>query len=136
MDLSENSNFSLSFENKNESEVIHGNWIYNYNEKTKYSDEDIQAYYILKPFESLELPEKYVHALSEYNYNEIVFLTPPWEEIFINDNERKENFEQACDIHQFITETYSNLGYKTIEIPKLKIKERVDFILEKIGEKV
>ncbi|MFN7676490.1 hypothetical protein [Flavobacterium sp.] len=59
MELSENSNFSLSFENKNESEVIHGNWIYNYNEKTKYSDEDIQAYYILKPFESLELPEKY-----------------------------------------------------------------------------
>ena len=59
MELSKNNNFSLSFENKKESEVIHGNWIYDYNEKTKYSDEDIQAYYIIKPFESIELPKKY-----------------------------------------------------------------------------
>jgi predicted ATPase len=94
---------------------------------------DVIAYMVR---DELELPDKYVHALSEYNYNEIVFLTPPWEEIFINDNERKENFEQACDIHQFITDTYSKLGYKTVEIPKLKIKERVDFILEQIGGKI
>lgn len=59
LELSENNNFSLSFENKKESEVIQGNWIYDYNEKTKYSEEDIEAYYIVKPFESVELPKKY-----------------------------------------------------------------------------
>jgi predicted ATPase len=91
---------------------------------------DVIAYMVR---DELELPEKYVHALSDYNYNEIVFLTPPWEEIFVNDNERKENYIEACDIHHFIKTTYSNLGYQTVEIPKLKINERVEFILEKLG---
>lgn len=63
MELSENNNFSLSFENKKESEVIHGNWIYIFNEKTKYSDEDIEAYYIVKPFESVLLPQKYCRMI-------------------------------------------------------------------------
>lgn len=59
LELSENNYYSLSFENKKESEVIHGNWMFIYNKKTKYSDECIKAYYILKPFESIELPKKY-----------------------------------------------------------------------------
>lgn len=63
LELSENNNFSISFENKKEQEVIHGNWIYNYNEKTKYSEEDIEAYYIIKPFESVQLPTKYCRLI-------------------------------------------------------------------------
>jgi len=91
---------------------------------------DVVAYMVR---DELELPDKYVHALSEYNYNEIIFLTPPWKEIFVNDNERKENFDEACDIHEYIKSTYTNLGYKIVEIPKLVIEQRVDFILETLG---
>jgi len=87
---------------------------------------DVVAYMVR---DELELPEKYVHALSELNYNQFIFLTPPWPEIFINDNERKESFEQACDIHTFIKDTYTNLGYTTFEIPKVNVNDRVDFIL-------
>ena len=94
---------------------------------------DVVAYMVR---DELELPEKYLHALSELNYNPIVFLTPPWEEIFINDNERKEDFEQACDIHNYINDTYSKLGYSIVEIPKLDITSRVDFILGHIGLKI
>ena len=49
------------------------------------------------------------------------------------DNERKENFEQACDIHNYIAKTYTSLGYTTIEIPKFNVEERVNFILENLG---
>ncbi|NNT72778.1 hypothetical protein HKT18_11175 [Flavobacterium sp. IMCC34852] len=59
LELSERDNFNFYFRDQNESEVIHGNWIYDYNEKGKYSGEGINAYYLVKPFESLLLPQKY-----------------------------------------------------------------------------
>lgn len=59
LELSERDNFRFYFREKKESEVIHGNWIFSYNEKTKYSEEAIEAYYIVKPFESVVLPQKY-----------------------------------------------------------------------------
>jgi len=59
LELSERNNFRFYFRNKKESEVIHGNWIYEYTEKSEYSTESVEAYYIVKPFESLPLPQKY-----------------------------------------------------------------------------
>lgn len=91
---------------------------------------DVVAYMVR---DELELPEKYVHALSELNYYQLIFLTPPWKEIFVNDNERKESYEQACDIHQYIQDTYNKLGYVTLEIPKVNVQERVDFILTNLN---
>jgi predicted ATPase len=91
---------------------------------------DVVAYMVR---DELELPEKYVHALSELNYNQFIFLTPPWQDIFINDNERKESYEQACSIHTYITDTYNKLGYTTLEIPKVNVSERVDFILSNLN---
>jgi len=59
LELSDNSNFNLSFENQKIDEVLHGNWIFNYSEKTSYSEEDISAYYFVKALESVEVPQKY-----------------------------------------------------------------------------
>lgn len=93
---------------------------------------DVIAYMVL---DELELPTKYTTALKEYNYNNLVFLTPPWEEIFVNDSERKENFEQAVKAHLQIEKTYQELGYTTIEIPKLDVNKRAIFILQHITNK-
>lgn len=87
--------------------------------------------YLIK--ENHELPSSYVKLLEEKSYSEIAFLTPPWPEIFRNDNERIENFEQACEAHFHIEKTYKELGYKVIEIPKLSVKERVEFIIAQIS---
>lgn len=54
---------SVDFENKKMAEVIHGNWMYNYSEKARYSNESIAAYYIVKPFESVQLPQKYTRQI-------------------------------------------------------------------------
>jgi predicted ATPase len=82
--------------------------------------------------DEIELPEKYTKALVEFQYNNIVFITPPWKDIFLNDNERKENFNEAVEIQKFIEKTYTTLGYKLIEIPKFSIEERVEFIVENL----
>ena len=67
--------------------------------------------------------------LKMYSYDTKVFFTPPWQEIYQQDEERKESFEQACKIHDALVETYSQLGYDLIEIPKYTIKERLAFVL-------
>lgn len=74
----------------------------------------------------LEVPKKYFEKCK--NYNLIVFLAPPWQKIFINDEERPESFSDAQEIYQFIKETYSNLGFKLVELPKVSVPERIQFI--------
>ncbi|MEO8515968.1 MAG: ATP-binding protein [Flavobacterium sp.] len=61
-----------------------------------------------------------------------IFILPPWEEIYISDHERYENFEQAKLIYNHLTETYQNYGYELIEVPKDSLDNRILFILGQI----
>jgi predicted ATPase len=57
---------------------------------------------------------------------------PPWEEIYISDQERYESFEQALAIYNHLKKAYLELGYDLIEIPTGTIEQRVSFLLEHI----
>ncbi len=83
--------------------------------------------------DELEIPSSYMLKLEECNYYPLVFIVPPWQEIFKNDAERMENYKTAFEINEIIIETYSNLGYDIEILPKVSIQERTDFILNKIG---
>ena len=65
----------------------------------------------------------------KYDY---MFLLPPWELIFTDDEERFETFEQATDIYYHLRDTYNNFGYNVIEVPFGTIKDRAQFILNSI----
>ncbi len=77
-------------------------------------------------------PEYFRSAAKNFRYNRLVFLVPPWEEIFTSDTERKHNFESAKKEFDELLIKYKNFGYETVLIPKVSVKERVDFILEKL----
>lgn len=76
-------------------------------------------------------PAFFDQACREHIYTKI-FLLPPWEEIYISDNERYENFEQAKLIYNHLTETYQKYGYHLIEVPKGTVEERISFILNQL----
>jgi predicted ATPase len=78
-------------------------------------------------------PAFFNQACQENKYTK-VFILPPWEEIYISDNERYENFEQAKLINNHLIETYSNYGYELIEVPKDSLDNRILFILEAISK--
>lgn len=82
-----------------------------------------------------DLPVKELHerVARQYQYNHIVFVTPPWYSIFKNDNERRETFAESSIIHTYITKTYADLGYKLIDVPPGDIDERVKFVLDTVG---
>lgn len=74
----------------------------------------------------LNVPEKYFEKAKAYNNT--VFLAPPWEEIFVNDDERPESFGDATEIYKFLKSTYQELGFEIVELPKTSIEDRLAFI--------
>ena len=86
--------------------------------------------YLLK--DALPISKKWDNLAKEFRYSKTVFITPPWESIYKNDSERMEDFETATSIHQFMIKTYELYGYVVIIIPKVSVKERIQFILHHI----
>lgn len=77
-----------------------------------------------------ETQSKYFQSAAEkFRYNRLVFLVPPWEEIFAQDSERQHDFEAAKKEFNALLIKYKNFGYQTILLPKVSVKERADFIL-------
>lgn len=71
-------------------------------------------------------------AAHKYRYNKKVFILPSWKEIYQTDNERKQDFEEAIETFNVMLKTYQALNYDLIEVPKMKVCERANFILENI----
>ncbi len=63
----------------------------------------------------------------EHRYD-LVFMLPPWKAIYVQDNERLENFEEAVDIHAALESAYRTLNYDPIEVPIGMVEERLHFI--------
>lgn len=61
-----------------------------------------------------------------------IFLLPPWKEIYVSDDQRYENFEQAKLIYNHLTETYQKYGYNLIEVPKGTVEERIEYIINQL----
>ena len=74
-----------------------------------------------------EYPEHFSDTCQTHKYDH-VFLLPPWEEIYVQDNERYESFEIATVFYSFLKKGYESFGYAPIEVPKGPVGERITFI--------
>lgn len=63
-------------------------------------------------------------------YAPYVFVAPPWKKNFIQDEIRKESFEEASEIHRLILTAYQKYNYKIIDLPLVSPELRVKFILD------
>lgn len=77
--------------------------------------------------------EVYYHAAAHNPYSQLVFLAPPWQEIYVNDSERWQTFEEAETLYYTIKSTYQSLDYTIIELPKASLEERVNFVMSQIN---
>lgn len=89
---------------------------------------DVVAY---MDFFETNYPEVF-NITCEINRYDLIFILPPWKEIYTSDNERYESYEESLKISSYLYSTYRRYGYDPIEVPKLSVKERTDFILNKI----
>lgn len=80
------------------------------------------------------VPNDLYEAIQTFHYNQKVFIAPPWKEIYQQDNERKQTWQEAIDTYERIADAYLEIGYQLIEIPKNPVSKRVDFIFDHIHE--
>ncbi len=83
---------------------------------------------------NIEPPAAHLKAAQDLRFNLKVFVTPPWEEIFTNDAERKTTFERACAEYEMTNGIYETFGYTLFEVPRTSVEERVQFVLERVSE--
>ena len=72
-------------------------------------------------------------AIRNYRYNTLVFVFPPWPERYCHDTERKQDLTEAIKTYHSVKSAYDICGYKTIDVPKVSVEKRVQFILKTIG---
>jgi len=81
-----------------------------------------------------DYPKKFQEANKTHVYDN-VFLFPIWNDIYTQDNERFEDLDLAESLQESLVKTYRDLGYPLIEVPKARIHERMDFILNSVKTK-
>ncbi len=81
----------------------------------------------------LPVPEYVVKAVEMFRYNSRVFIAPPWEEVFRQDHERKQDFDEAVRTYEALASTYAELGYQLVELPRAGVEPRVQFVRQMLN---
>lgn len=89
---------------------------------------DVTAYlhYLEKHY-----PPEFDQSCRIHRYD-AVFLLPPWEAIYEQDNERYETYEQAERLFQYLHKAYSNYGYEVDHVPTGSLEYRTQHIVNKL----
>jgi predicted ATPase len=74
----------------------------------------------------------YERIMEQYRYD-IVFIARPWPDIFINDEHRREDWNQALSVDDALIKAYKKRGYTPIVLPEVSVKERAEFVLNHIS---
>lgn len=89
----------------------------------------LDALYMLNAEQALP-NDDIAQYVQQYPYHRTVFLLPPWEDIYQQDSERDQGFEQAIEVYQGMKRWYSQWGYDTLDVPCVSLEERVTFLLK------
>lgn len=78
-------------------------------------------------------PEWMWEAARTLRYNPLAFVPPPWRAIYVQDDERRQTFDDCLEIHDAIIRTLTLLGYQPVELPLAPVAERVDFLIRRLA---
>ena len=81
---------------------------------------------------NLPIPDHMQKAAEVFRYNRTVFIAPPWREIFCQDQERKQDFDEAIRTYEAMIVVYTALDYQLVEIPRSPVEERLKFVLHSV----
>ncbi|MGA6363633.1 AAA family ATPase [Proteus penneri] len=90
---------------------------------------DIAGYLLLC---GLAIPKHLNKAINLFRYSTNVFIAPPWAEIYTQDQERKQTKKEAEETYLAMIAVYKRYNYNLIELPKIGITDRANFIINKI----
>lgn len=82
--------------------------------------------------EGLPVPAHVYTAAENFRYHRQVLMTPPWQEIFEQDDERQQDFAEAERTYGAMAEVYAELGYRIVDVPRTDLASRVGFTAQRI----
>lgn len=77
-------------------------------------------------------PGEFAICADKHRYTDPVFVLPPWEHIFVQDELRGKSFGEYVEFHQMIRQAYQDAGYCLCEVPCISVEERADHLLSSI----
>jgi predicted ATPase len=83
-------------------------------------------------FSNLEPSPEILRIAADHVYAPVVFICPPWPEIYVNDPERPQTFEDALGLFYSIKKAYETLHYIVIKVPCDAVSVRAQFILDAV----
>ncbi|MBI3334263.1 ATP-binding protein [Candidatus Pacearchaeota archaeon] len=87
------------------------------------------SYFILNKF---KITKKMESDIKETKYDCIFIVHPLPRRLYVNDEVRRESYANSIQIHKKIVRAYKKYGYKPILVPFGKVKQRTDFILNRL----
>ena len=83
--------------------------------------------------EGLSPPLTALRKVARARYAPLVFVAPPWREIYARDTERLQDWDEAVRTHDAVTRAYADLGYQLKDLPLASVTRRVEFILDAVA---
>jgi predicted ATPase len=74
-------------------------------------------------------------AAASRAYAPVVFFAPPWREIYVNDAERPQTFDEAQALSAHIRRAYLDCGFTLIELVKSSVPDRLRQVLQHLGQR-
>ncbi len=71
-------------------------------------------------------------AARYFRYNNPVFMLPPWPEIYLQDEERRESYEHSVITYEMLKCVFNDYDYKLVEVPKVTVEKRVDILVSTV----
>lgn len=68
-------------------------------------------------------------------YDNIVFLAPPWPELFENDEDRRHDMSAAVDEFERLQAALEDMGYDIQSLPKVSVEERANFVTDHLSSR-
>ncbi|GGN58866.1 ATPase [Novosphingobium indicum] len=76
----------------------------------------------------LGIPGDLTRAAESNRYNRHVFIAPPWAEIYAQDTERKQDWDEAVATYDVMARVYQQLGYTLVSLSRVAPNERAAFV--------
>ncbi len=83
--------------------------------------------------EGLDAPPHMEEEAWRLRYNARAFIAPPWREIYGRDAQRRQSWDVAVRTFETVAQTYEDLGYDLVEVPRGTVAERCEFLIAQTG---
>ena len=78
-----------------------------------------------------DIPAELVAAVDAYRYNPMVYVAPPWKEIYKQDELRQQGWQEAVATYENICAGYLKANYTLVELPMMSVQDRVQYLINR-----